>query len=449
MGFSFSFSLWIVNGFYDSDWDSKAANRSTTTVIDDCRPANLISAGFALWLVLVPAVACVSQLPGSTFLFKRSNFYRFSPELGLVEALSTITLVIKGLLSGFSWHQSVCGVLVVREGIGQGDLWWRRDINSQQDANTLQDPTSVGGPVNYTETVSPYNESGEPNIGHTLGNIIAPPVANQVFTPSKILKRRLKQITNPLSAERILGVAIFSVSFMKGLIILAGSGRSEMLVPCVLALSYSFNFLVLEILTWTLLIPTHSSKRVKNMPPEHLMEFARTVDPGDNPFTFPAVLPNGTPSYQWKKTIAILTSLPGFAGPLVWIALLSNLRRPSTAVLVIIITVFSIFGVRSVVKLALSRLQRRYPHLFGLQYVRDVCSDIVVRAENTSMRHENLFGVFFFFISWIFRRVSVANSYSCIWIGVICYYFARVFPLKVLEGGEQAPSKPGWIDWLG
>lgn len=122
-----SLDFWIINAFYDSAYNASQTGPEIIET-DDCGPDNLISSGYALWLVLVPAVACVVQLPGSLFLFRRSNFYRFCPELGIVDALALISLIAQALLKGYPWSQSVTAVLAVRDGIGRGDLWWRRDL---------------------------------------------------------------------------------------------------------------------------------------------------------------------------------------------------------------------------------------------------------------------------------------------------------------------------------
>jgi hypothetical protein len=94
----------------------------------------------------VLAVGCVVQLPGSVLLFDRSNFYRFSPELGIADALSVIVLLIKARWKGYQWRESLVAVFVVREGIGRGELWWRERI----DAGRFQ--------LNSNDTGAPYSD---------------------------------------------------------------------------------------------------------------------------------------------------------------------------------------------------------------------------------------------------------------------------------------------------
>lgn len=121
----FTFSAYFVNVYWISSINDTYWDVPKTRIVDDCGPPNLLSSGFALWLILVPAVACVIQLPGSVFLYGRSNFYRFAPEIGLADCLATICLVAKALWKGYRWKESVASVFLVREGIGAGDLWWR------------------------------------------------------------------------------------------------------------------------------------------------------------------------------------------------------------------------------------------------------------------------------------------------------------------------------------
>ena len=144
MGSSWSVDINIF-GIAGAHWSSELANltkppNATIPAIlppDNCGPANLLSAGNAFWLVFVLAVACVVQLPGSVFLFDRSNFYRFSPELGVADALSVLVLLLKATWRGYQWRESLVAVFVVRESIGRGDLWWRERIDvSRFESNT-------------------------------------------------------------------------------------------------------------------------------------------------------------------------------------------------------------------------------------------------------------------------------------------------------------------------
>jgi hypothetical protein len=97
----------VINGVYISEYNSAFYAKPEVIKIDECGPDNLLSAGFALWLVPVPAVACVVQLSGSIFLFNRSNFSRFSPELGIIDSLAVLILFAKALSNGYLWNEVI------------------------------------------------------------------------------------------------------------------------------------------------------------------------------------------------------------------------------------------------------------------------------------------------------------------------------------------------------
>lgn len=130
----FSASAYIVNVYWASWINESYWDVPKTSVIDSCGPPNSVSAGYALWLALIPAVGCVVQCPGSVFLFRRSNFYRFAPEIGIADSLAALSLVVKALLKGYRWKESVAAVLVIREGVGRGQLWWRDAVEIRSSA---------------------------------------------------------------------------------------------------------------------------------------------------------------------------------------------------------------------------------------------------------------------------------------------------------------------------
>lgn len=106
----FSISAYFVNIVYlstinESYWDEPE-----------------ILSGLVLWLLLVPAIACVVQLPGSVFLYRRSNFYRFTPEIGLADCLATVCLVSKAVWYDCRWKEAIAAVFLVRDGVGSGEL---------------------------------------------------------------------------------------------------------------------------------------------------------------------------------------------------------------------------------------------------------------------------------------------------------------------------------------
>ena len=188
--FSFSASLWIVNVLYYSEWNESTWEVPKTIEQDDCGPANLISPGFALWLVLAPAVACAVQLPGSILFHGRSNFYRLAPEMGMADCLATLILLHKALRRGYGWTQSVLAVFLIREAIGEGKLWWRENESTRD----------LEAPPSYQEaTASP----GTVDVG-----TIPDETPRDSSAMDRSIRKRLRRYSDPISLERTIGTKI-------------------------------------------------------------------------------------------------------------------------------------------------------------------------------------------------------------------------------------------------
>jgi len=114
----FTASAYFINVCWASWLNESYWERPQPKVIDNCDPPNILSPGYALWLALL-------KLPGSTFLYRRSKFHRFTPEIKLTDCLATAALASKALLRGYRWKESIAAALLVREGMGAGELWWR------------------------------------------------------------------------------------------------------------------------------------------------------------------------------------------------------------------------------------------------------------------------------------------------------------------------------------
>ncbi|RFU25230.1 hypothetical protein B7463_g11096, partial [Scytalidium lignicola] len=336
-GWSFSFEAYFINAYYISDLNTTHVEQPKPHIIDNCGPSNLISSGFALWLVLVPAVACVVQLPGSVFLYRRSNFYRFAPEIGLADCLATILLLARALLRGYGWKESVAAIFLIREGIGRGDLWWRDEVATTEGSQRTGLMDNAAGDIEASAVV-------DASEGSTLEENYS----------TKRIKSRLLPYAEPVSLERMIGTALFVVALIRVITVLAsGSGNAAVRMTCIIALAYASSFVVFEILVWSLALisPTYS---LEDIPINNLLDLLRFVDPGDNPFTFPqsqastdAVVINptielssvsvhtqtGTGSSQsrdastvrtsstglpWNKAVAFSAVLLGILGPLIW-----------------------------------------------------------------------------------------------------------------------------------
>ncbi|KAF2811714.1 uncharacterized protein BDZ99DRAFT_475235 [Mytilinidion resinicola] len=552
MVWSFSFSLWVVNGAYVSNYNASLYREPDIIEIDDCGPANLISAGFALWLVLVPAVACVVQLPGSLVLYRRSNFYRFSPELGLVETLAVLSLLTKALWKGYRWDESIAAVFAVRDGIGQGDLWWRKDLEAMFPADEVADVPDVANASDQDldETSSDHREASvndgvndadaaeegehaedaesveDAEGSEDLADVGDAEVTEDAETTAEVeatdptdddsdtLDDRIRDYLNsklaprlePLSQERVLGAGLFLVAFIKIIAMVKASINSGVRLSCYLALAYSTSYIILEFLTWSYIFPLrHNSLR--NVPPENLLDVIKYVDPGNNPFTFPSELgpkPNttsiplgsispqsqtplslssqvfrpypGSAEYPWNKSIAIITATLGFLGPLTWLVVLSNILHPAYGAVIISCAAVGFLlarlGGKWVYHILRQTLLRPKPQQPSSGRSRNSISSQANANTNTATADPesgsettiptpprdpfvqyNTHGIIHFFTIWLWRRITVVNLYSAIWVAVICYYFARIFPVKAGLVGDSpeamVPQKPRWLDWLG
>lgn len=164
MPWSFYASLWVVSITYSSDLNSTHWEARETVEVDDCGPLSVNTPGYALWLALVPAVACVVHLPGSVLLPGRSSLYRLSPELGLADALATLGLVVRALWEGYKWREAVVAVLAVREGFGRADLWWRQDCLVDEEFSSYEEADCGGtdsSDVDMSTRPSPPGSSAE------------------------------------------------------------------------------------------------------------------------------------------------------------------------------------------------------------------------------------------------------------------------------------------------
>jgi hypothetical protein len=296
---------------------------------------------------------------------------------------------------------------------------------------------------------------------------------------NSFLVSKFAPILEPISTERVLGMALFIIAFTKVTAILTSSAKTELLLASLLALAYSASYLLFEILTWSLHFPFRSRK-VREIPLENLLVVVKLVDPGDNPFTFPpahrsenhqassqlesGTTPNGnvpstpteSPKYPWNKAVAAITAFFSFIGPLFWMIILSHVWSPPRGALILTIAFF--FALRLLAELIYLRVRRLLTNSSNrINQNNDPSSasqpapmHLPNREPSGPSAQYNTHGTAVFFIVWIWRRLTAVNLYSAIWIAVICYYFARIFPMRArLLSAEEVPRKPLWLDWLG
>ncbi|SPO06508.1 uncharacterized protein DNG_09198 [Cephalotrichum gorgonifer] len=269
VGWSISASLFIVGFSYSSALNESYWDVPPTVEVDECG-SRLISPGYVLWLVFVPAVACASQLQGSVYLNGRSTLYRLSPGIGIADALATLGLVAKALWNGYPWKTAVTAAFIAREGIGRSNAWWRE--RQKGDRESLLSEAVEG-------ENSDLVDSPTADIAPTRSP--SPEVPIEGFDEDGA-QSPTTQNSGQLSIERAIGGLLVLTTLIKTSIILAGSGVSNtpVLIACLVAISYAASFVLFEVLTWSLSIPT-SSYSMADMPRRNLLELLRIVDPGD------------------------------------------------------------------------------------------------------------------------------------------------------------------------
>ncbi len=472
--FTFSASFWIINVVYYSEWNESSWKEPKTIEEDDCGPANLISSGFALWLVLAPAVACVVQLPGSILFHGRSNFYRFAPEMGMADCLATLILLFKALRRGYGWTQSVLAVFLIREGIGEGDLWWREKPSDEPEA-----------PPSYQEAVaeSGYGTAAVAGAGAGVDTNNPDDVLRESSNVDRSIRRRLRRYSDPISLERMIGTALFLTIFIKIVAILAftPAGTTALKVPSLLALSYSTSFLIFEFLVWSLAL-MNMRDSVENIPSANLVDLLRSIDPGDNPFTFPApkALPsassttgggeaaaasasaielatqghggsgNGfsTQPLPYDKSVLLASIFVGMAGASIWGVILANVWDINKAYFFVLLSAVAIVFIRITLKTG-ARIARA-PILQNLDAhpIWGGPARFISRLKKKA-RNRRTSGPGMFALYWLFERITAINIFSVGWVMTICAYFAVVFPGDLLDEEGNGLEKPTWLEWLG
>ncbi|WAO90099.1 Hypothetical protein NCS54_00751000 [Fusarium falciforme] len=272
MEFSFEFSAWIINFYYaswlnETSWDEP---EDDSPKVDDCETPVLLSPTLVIWLVLVPALANAAQLPGSLQYHAHSTFYRLSPISGLADCFATYTLIGKALAKGHSWRQSIAGVLVVRQGIGQNDLWWRKFNISGKTRIEGSDCTSDAEDEDEMATLAP-TESLDDWLNHDA--------------EESHLRFALARITELITLERIAGSILVLLVFVQAVaFVVLAPAMSFLKVTAILALAYTGCLVMFEILVWSMALGT-SRHSIAEIPWGNAVELLCDLDPGDGPFS--------------------------------------------------------------------------------------------------------------------------------------------------------------------
>ncbi|RSL48890.1 hypothetical protein CEP53_009376 [Fusarium sp. AF-6] len=269
MEYTFGFSAWIINFYYASwlnqtSWDEPEADLPK---VDDCEAPLLLSTTFVIWLVLLPALANAAQLPGSLLYHGHSTFYRLSPVSGLVDCFATYALVGKALAKGHSWRQSIAGALLLRQGIGQNYLWWRKFGKAHIDES---DCKSDAEDEDELATLAP-TELSDDWINHD--------------TEDSHLRHALARITESVTPERIAGYILVLFVFVQAVaLVVLVPVMSLLKVTAILALTYTACLFMFEMLVLSMALGA-SRPSIVEIPWGNAVELLCALDPGDSPFS--------------------------------------------------------------------------------------------------------------------------------------------------------------------
>lgn len=106
----------------------EASENATPTPTPDVIPTchdQRVSSLRAIRMIIVLAAVSALHLPGSLVFQKRSRFYRFAPEVGLVDLIATlVTIAQSAILHKRSLREAVTAVLICRHFTPKEDEWW-------------------------------------------------------------------------------------------------------------------------------------------------------------------------------------------------------------------------------------------------------------------------------------------------------------------------------------
>ncbi|OCL04083.1 hypothetical protein AOQ84DRAFT_367808 [Glonium stellatum] len=198
---------------------AKKETTSRTIAITRCR-AQELSQGGALGIILVLAIGCVIHMPGSVTLLAHKGLYRLAPELGIVEAVGLLVLVVRGrFYHKQSLRLSVKAVLALRHALGEGESWWLEDRRENS----------------VSPTAETFNSAISDQERHLPSIPMSSSEAFERLEPFLVTLRNF-------SHARLLGSLLTSLALIKACAVF-GTIRTA-----VLASSYYFSFFVIEVL---------------------------------------------------------------------------------------------------------------------------------------------------------------------------------------------------------
>jgi hypothetical protein len=446
MEFSFEFSAWIINFYYaswlnETSWDEP---EDDSPKFDDCETPLLLSSTLVIWLVLVPALANAAQLPGSILYHGHSTFYRLSPISGLADCFAIYTLVGKALAKGHSWRQSTAGALLVRQGIGQNDLWWRKFNLSRKTRIEGFDCTPGAEDEDETATLAP-TESSDDWLNHDA--------------EESHLRFALARITEPLTSERIAGSILMLFLFVQAVaFVVLVPTMSFLTVSSILGLVYTGCLVMFEILIWSMSLGA-SRHSIVEMPWGNAVELLCDLDPGDGPFSFAQDMKDSREladieleschsqdiedsrhiEYETQRTpdrsitIKLISGLFGVVEASVWIAVTYAAWKVKPWLL------FPAAATAILINLGLM-IDCLFPGIVEVRLGMIRRLDLSDQETNTVVR------VGFAALHWLLTKATIANFIAVAWLGLM----VAMFTLEKAGGwpvdeGKESTTLPQWL----
>ncbi|EEU45742.1 uncharacterized protein NECHADRAFT_80914 [Fusarium vanettenii 77-13-4] len=447
MEVSFEFSAWIINFYYaswlnETSWDEPEAD---SPKFDDCEPPLLLSPTLVIWLVLVPALASAAQLPGSLLYHGHSTLYRLSPISGLADCFTTYTLVGKALAKGHSWRQSIVGVLLLRQGIGHNDLWWRKFNLYGKTRSEGSVCTSDAGDEDETATLAP-TESSDDWLNHD--------------TEELHLRLALARTTEPITPERIAGSILVLFLFVQAVaFVVLVPTVSFLTASAILGLVYTGSLCMFEMLVWSMALSA-SMHSIAEMPWGNAIELLCTLDPGDGPlsltqdttgsqelnsdieleschsqdmndsqYTKPRM--QGTPA--WGIETKLISGLFGLIEASAWIVITYAAWKVKPRLL------FPAAATAILINLGLM-INCLFPRIV------DVRLGIIRRLDLSDQETNTAVRVGIAALRWLLTKATIANFIAVAWLGLM----VAIFILGKAEGwpvdeGKEPTTLPQWL----
>ncbi|KAI8725693.1 hypothetical protein NCS52_00141000 [Fusarium sp. LHS14.1] len=447
MEYSFEFSAWIINFYYaswlnETSWDDP---EDASPKFDDCETPLLLSSTLVIWLVLVPALASAAQLPGSLLHHGHSTFYRLSPISGLADCFATYTLIGKALIKGHSWRQSIAGVLLLRQGIGQNNLWWRKFNLSGKTRIEEFVCTLDAEDEDETATLAP-TESSDDWLDHDA--------------EESHLRLALARIIEPITPERIaVSILVLFVFVQAVAFVVLVPTMSFLTASAILGLAYTGSLCMFEIIVWSMALGA-SRHSIAEIPWGNAIELLCTLDPGDGPISLTQgakgsqelnsdieleschsqdmnnkqdTKPRMKRATAWGIATKLIAGLFGLIEASAWIVITYAAWRVKPRLL------FLAAATAILINLGLM-INCLFPRIVGVRLGMIKRLDLSDQETNTAVR------VGIVALRWLLAKATMANFIAVAWLELIVAIFilgkAEGWPV---DGGKESTTLLGWL----